>query len=152
MLLLLLVLVLVLDIARESAIECVAIQDVVVATKRIRGQDDAEVKARLHRIVAMLTRIAMNFDCVAEPGTGYHAAVDFDYEHRFAEHEHEHEHEHDIETDIKTDDMPEPWMQRSRGGDAPRAIKVSSRRPLISHVRCKTGTQCYSVATYCSPS
>jgi hypothetical protein len=45
-----------LDIARGSALECVAIQDVIVTTKGIKVQDDAEKKAMLHRVVAMLAR------------------------------------------------------------------------------------------------
>ncbi|WP_168564959.1 four helix bundle protein [Crateriforma spongiae] len=78
-----------LDIARGSALECAAIQDVLLATKGIKVQDDAAMKAMLHRIVAMLTRMAMKFDGVAETSAGYQAGVDYDYEHRFAEHEHE---------------------------------------------------------------
>jgi four helix bundle protein len=57
-----------LDIARGSALECAAIQDVLVRTKSIKAQDDAAMKAMLHRIVAMLIRMAMKFDGVAEPG------------------------------------------------------------------------------------
>lgn len=74
-----------LDIARGSALECAAIQAVLVTTKGIKVQDDAAMKAMLHRIVAMLTRMAMKCDGVAESSTAYHA--DIDYEHRFAEHE-----------------------------------------------------------------
>ncbi|MFG0263214.1 MAG: hypothetical protein ACF788_12550 [Novipirellula sp. JB048] len=42
-----------------------------------------------YRIVAMLTRMAMKFDGVAESGAGYFAEIDCDYEHRSAEHEHD---------------------------------------------------------------
>lgn len=80
-----------LDIARGSALECAAIQDVLVVTKGIKVQDDAALKALLHRIVAMLTRMALKFDGVAESTAVYHADVDYDYEDRFAEHEHEHD-------------------------------------------------------------
>jgi hypothetical protein len=45
------------------------------------------MKAMLHRIVAMLTRMAMKFDGVAESSAAYAADIDYDYEHRFAEHE-----------------------------------------------------------------
>ena len=58
-----------------------------LTTKGIKVQDDAAMKAMLHRIVAMLSRMAIKFDGVAESSTEYHA--DIDYEHRFAEHEHE---------------------------------------------------------------
>ena len=37
----------------------------------------------------MLTRKAMQFDGVAEWSTEYDAEIDYDNEHRFAEHEHE---------------------------------------------------------------
>jgi four helix bundle protein len=78
-----------LDIARGSALECAAIQDVLVRTKGIKVQDDAEMKVMLHRIVAMLTRMAMRFDGIAEQCAAYNAEVDYDNEHRCVEHEHE---------------------------------------------------------------
>jgi four helix bundle protein len=80
-----------LDIARGSALECAAIQDVLVTTKGINAQNDAAMKAMLHRIVAMLTRMAMKFDGVGEACTEYDAEIDYDNEHRFAEHEHQHD-------------------------------------------------------------
>jgi four helix bundle protein len=78
-----------LDIARGSALECAAIQDVLLTTKGIKVQDEAAMKAMLQRIVAMLTRMAMKFDGVAEPVAAYDANIDYDSEHRCAEHEHE---------------------------------------------------------------
>ena len=81
-----------------SALECAAIQDVLLVTQGIKVQDDAALKSMLLRIVAMLTRMAMKFDGVAEPDTDYDAGVD--YEHRFAEHEHEHE--------VRREETPEP--------------------------------------------
>ena len=78
-----------LDIARGSALECAAIQDVLVATKGMIRQDAEAMKAMLHRIVAMLTRMAMKFDGIAESGVLYHPAIDYDNEHRGAEHEHD---------------------------------------------------------------
>ena len=47
------------------------------------------MKTKLHRIVAMLTRMAMKFDGVAEPVAAFDADIDYDNEHRCAEHEHE---------------------------------------------------------------
>jgi four helix bundle protein len=78
-----------LDIARGLALECAAIQDVLLAIKGLKVQEDAWMKAMLHRIVAMLTRMVMKFDRVAESGAEYHAGVDYDYdyEHRCTEHE-----------------------------------------------------------------
>jgi hypothetical protein len=60
-----------------------------VRTKGIKVQDDAEMKVMLHRIVAMLIRMATQFDGVAEQCTAYDAEIDYDNEHRCAEHEHE---------------------------------------------------------------
>ncbi len=76
-----------LDIARGSAFECAAIQDVLVTTGGIKVQDDAAMKAMLQRIVAMLTRMAMKFGGVAESIEDYDTDIDYEYEHRFAEHE-----------------------------------------------------------------
>ena len=43
----------------------------------------------LYRIAAILTRMAMKFDGVADPRATYDAEIDYDNEHRCAEHEHE---------------------------------------------------------------
>ena len=48
--------------ARGSALECAAIQDVLVRTNGLKLSDDVAMKAMLYRIVAMLTRMAMKFD------------------------------------------------------------------------------------------
>ena len=93
-----------LDTARGSALECAAIQDVLVRTKGIKVQDDAEMKVMLHRIVAMLTRMAMRFDDVAEQCAAYDAEIDYDNEHRCAEHEHE----------SQAAETPEPWDATAR--------------------------------------
>jgi len=47
------------------------------------------MKRKLHRIVSMLTRMAMKLDGVAEGPAGYGVAGDYEHEHRVAEHEHE---------------------------------------------------------------
>ena len=52
----------------------------------------------------MLTRMAMKFDGVAESIAVCNAAIDYDYEHRWAEHEHE----------SQTEEMPEPWDATER--------------------------------------
>ena len=96
-----------LDIARGSALECAAIQDILLRTKGIKVQDDAAMKAMLHRIVAMLTRMAMKFDGVAESRAEYNAGIDCDYEHRFAEHEHE----------TRTEETPEQCRPPKRPKD-----------------------------------
>ena len=49
------------------------------------------MKAKLKRIVAMLTRLAMRSNSAAEPSVCHEPALDYEHEHRFAEHEHEHE-------------------------------------------------------------
>jgi four helix bundle protein len=93
-----------LDIARGSALECAAIQDILVRTKGIKVQDDTEMKVMLHRNVAMLTRMAMRFDGVAEQCAAYDAEIDYDNEHRCAEHEHE----------SQAEETPEPWDAMGR--------------------------------------
>jgi hypothetical protein len=73
-----------------------------VRTKRIKLQDDTAIEAMLHRIVAMLTRMAMRFDGVAEQCAAYDAGID--YEHRCAEYEHE----------SQAEETPEPWDATER--------------------------------------
>jgi hypothetical protein len=75
-----------------------------VRTKRIKLQDDTAIEAMLHRIVAMLTRMAMRFDGVAEQCAAYDAGIDYDYEHRCAEYEHE----------SQAEETPEPWDATER--------------------------------------
>ena len=78
-----------LDIARGSALECAAIQDVLVVSGGLDGETSFELKSKLVRIVAMLTRMAMKFDGVSESLTAYNVLGDYEHEHRFTEHEHE---------------------------------------------------------------
>ena len=77
------------DIARGSALECAAIQDVLLVSGGINAEIGVPAKAKLKRIVAMLTRLVMRSDGVAEAPASYNGLVDYDYEHehRFAEHE-----------------------------------------------------------------
>jgi hypothetical protein len=46
----------------------------------------------------------MKFDGVAQSGVEYQAGIDYEYEHRFAEHEHE----------SQTTGTPEPWDATER--------------------------------------
>ena len=78
-----------LDIARGSALECAAIQDVLVVSGGLNRELSFELKSQLARIVAMLTRMAMKFDGVSETLDEYTWGVDYEHEHRDAEHEHE---------------------------------------------------------------
>jgi four helix bundle protein len=77
------------EIARGSALECAAIQDVLVASGGLNVESSRAMKRKLHRIVSMLTRMAMKLDGVAEGQAGYGVEGDYEHEHRFAEHEHE---------------------------------------------------------------
>ena len=79
-----------LDIARGSALECAAIQDVLVVSGGMNRKTDHDLKSKLVRIVAMLTRMAMKFDGVSESLSEYNQSGDY-------EHDYEHEHEHDEE-------------------------------------------------------
>jgi four helix bundle protein len=86
-----------LDIARGSALECAAIQDVLVVCGGLNSEISAEFKSRLARIVAMLTRMAMKFDGVSESLGEYTLEVEQEHEHRCTEHEYEREHEREYE-------------------------------------------------------
>ena len=74
-----------LDVYR-FALECAAIKNVLVVSGGIDAAIIAASKAKLKRIVAMLTRLVMRFDSVAEVPALQDGVVDY-------EHEHEHEHE-----------------------------------------------------------
>ena len=77
------------DIARGSALECSAIQDVLLVSEAITTETTQPMKAKLKRIVAMLTRLAMRSDEVAESPAWYNTDNDYEHEHehRCAEHE-----------------------------------------------------------------
>jgi len=76
-------------VARGSALECAAIQCVLVVSGGIDAATGGRPEAKLKRIVAMLTRLAMRSDRVDESAAWYDPDIDHDYEHehRFAEHE-----------------------------------------------------------------
>ena len=74
-----------LDIARGSALECAAIQDVLAATAGIDPPSHETGKRQLKRIVSMLTKLIARTDTVAEE------SATCEYEYRTAEYEYEHE-------------------------------------------------------------
>jgi four helix bundle protein len=78
-----------LDIARGSALECAAVQDVLVVTGGLDRETSFKLKSKLTRIVAMLTRMAMKFDGVSESEGEYALGIDHEHEHRDAEHGHQ---------------------------------------------------------------
>ncbi|EMI15954.1 S23 ribosomal protein [Rhodopirellula maiorica SM1] len=78
-----------LDIARGSALECVAIQDVLAATDGMNDERHRQLKQMLHRIVSMLTRLIARSDVVGEPAVEYNAGVEYKYEYRYAEYEYD---------------------------------------------------------------
>jgi four helix bundle protein len=78
-----------LDIARGSALECVAIQDVLTAIDGLEDQRHVELKRSLHRIVSMLTRLIARSDVVTESGVKYNAGIE--YEYRDAEYEYKYD-------------------------------------------------------------
>ena len=106
-----------LDIARGSALECAAIQDVLAATGGLDAESSRGMKRTLHRIVSMLTRMAMKFGGVAETLAGCRVESDYEHEHRFAEHEHE----------AATE--PEP-SDADEGGNASCGVAASLTRPI----------------------
>ena len=79
-----------LDIARGSALECTAIQDVLIASNGLDIEMNLELKGKLARIVSMLTRMAMKFANISEPEATYSLSSDY---------EHEHEHRHWLSTE-----------------------------------------------------
>jgi four helix bundle protein len=78
-----------LDVVRGSALECAAIQDVLVVSGGLSRESDHDLKLRLVRIVAMLTRMARKLDSVSESSCEYNHSGE--HEHRNAEHEQEEE-------------------------------------------------------------
>ena len=93
------------DIARGSALECAAIQDVLVVSGGMSRETDDELKSKLVRIVAMLTRMAMKFDGVSETLSEYNPSGDYDYEH-----EHEHEHDEEPEPSDADEGLDRPFL------------------------------------------
>ena len=75
------------DLARGSALECAAIQDVLVVSHGIEVTTTDRLKAKLKRIVAMLTRLAMRAESVSESSALYGIDYEHEHEHRCAEHE-----------------------------------------------------------------
>jgi len=69
-----------LDIARGSAFECAAIQDVLVASGGLDDVASRDTKLQLKRIVSMLTRMAMKFDGVSESSVEYAVAIEHEHE------------------------------------------------------------------------
>ena len=78
-----------LDIARGSALECVALQDILAATEGLDDRRHGELKRSLHRIVSMLTRLIARSDVVAELGIEYNPGTE--YEYREAEYEYKYD-------------------------------------------------------------
>ncbi len=73
--------------ARGSALECAAIQDILAATDGIDDESHGKLKRILKRVVSMLTRLIARGDVVREYSGGHHA--DGEYEYRDAEYEYE---------------------------------------------------------------
>ena len=71
-----------LDIAGGSALECAAIQDVLVASDGMNAGVSVAMKQKLQRILAMLTRMTIQFGGISEAPGNY-----------LFEGEHEHERE-----------------------------------------------------------
>jgi four helix bundle protein len=59
-----------LDIARGSALECAAIQDVLVVSNGVDVESSNVMKDKLRRIVAMLTRLIQRSDVVSPTTEG----------------------------------------------------------------------------------
>jgi len=75
------------EIARGSALECAAIQDVLVVGKALDEQESQERKIELDRMAAMLSRLGGRGYCVKEDSAAYGCSEfdgdpdsDFDFE------------------------------------------------------------------------
>ena len=88
------------DIARGSALECAATQDVLAVSGGIDDVANRQGKEQLKRIVAMLTKLGQRADAGAQfsSSSSSHGNVEHEHEHDYEyEYEHEHrcaEHEH----------------------------------------------------------
>ena len=82
----------------------------LVVSGGMSRETDHELKSKLFRIVAMLTRMAMKFDGVSESLSEYKPSGDYDYEHREAEHEHEHEHDEEPEPSDADEGLDRPFL------------------------------------------
>jgi four helix bundle protein len=80
-----------LDIARDWTFECAAFQEVLVVSSGLSRETDHEQKARLERMDAMFTWMAIRFNGVSESSSEYNQLGGYEYEHRDAEHEHDEE-------------------------------------------------------------
>ena len=63
------------EIARGSALECGAIQDVLQVCGALTEEENAKRKATLDRIVAMLTKLGQRGYTIQEETGGYHVAM-----------------------------------------------------------------------------
>ncbi len=66
------------EIARGSALECAAIQDVLRVGKALFEHDHQERKKHLDRIAAMLSKLGGRGYCVKEPQAAYGNGIDSD--------------------------------------------------------------------------
>jgi hypothetical protein len=96
-------------IARGSALECAAIQDVLVVSGGMSRETDYELKSKLVRIVAMSTRMAMKFDGLSKSLSEYNKSGDYDYDYDY-EHEHEHEHDEEPEPSDADEGLDRPFL------------------------------------------
>ena len=71
------------DIARDSALECVSIDDVLDICDAIDDESNRRDKSDLKRIVSMLPRL------IQEPQTVSEDSIEYEYEYRDAEYEYE---------------------------------------------------------------
>ncbi len=101
-----------LDIARGSALECVAVQDILAVTDEMNDEHHDRLKRMLHRIVSMLTRLIARSDVVAEPGTKYNAGSEYEYR------EAEAEYEYDDRNKPAPSDATEPGLQGFTNGQS----------------------------------
>jgi four helix bundle protein len=73
-----------LDMARGSALEGAAVQDVLAATDGLDDGWHRELKTKRKRIVSMLTRLIARADAVSEPAVEYEYEYEYEYRLRLS--------------------------------------------------------------------
>ncbi len=121
-----------LDIARGSALECVAIQDVLAATSGLDAQRHAELKRMLHRIVSMLTRLIARSGVVAESTEEFNPGVEHEY--RDAEYEYKYDEDRKPEPGIGPDQRGR-WQFRRTNLTTPIGSRHRRIRYRLSSLR-----------------
>lgn len=67
------------EFARSSALECAAVQQVMIASGGLDGESSCAMNLKPKRIISMLTRLAKQTDGAAESLTGCDANIEYEH-------------------------------------------------------------------------